>query len=198
MAGVSGCNGKPDQKKGDCPRDHKMDQKMDHKKDCKGKDCFIPNITEEQKTQIKGLKDKQMAEAAPLMESLKAKKEQMCELMKAEPVDLNAVNALIDETFVIKANLEKLEVANRFEMMKLLTPEQKAAMKEKPCCKKEGGCCKDGEHKEGGCCKDGEHKEGGCCKDGDHKGGDKGCCEGDKGGKHDCKKGHDKPEPPQK
>lgn len=184
IAGISSCNSKPEEKK-QCDK-HCAEQKMNHKKCDKEKGCCLPNVTEEQKTQFKALKDKQMAEAAPLMEALKAKKEQMCELMKAEPVDLNAVNALIDEVFVVKANLEKLEVANKIEMAKLLTPEQKAAMKEKTCCKKDG--CK-----EGGCCKEGKHhdKDKGCCegkKDG-CKHGDKGGCDGKHDGcKDDCKK----------
>lgn len=174
-AGISSCNSKPQPPKDGekCCNEHKMEPKRCDKE--KGGECCIPNVTEEQKAKFKELKDAQMAEATPLMDALKTKHEQMKGLMEAEPVNLEAVNALVDEIFVIKASLKKLDMANMIEMNKLLTPEQKAAMKEK-CANgpKEGGCC--GEHKGG-------PKEGGCC--GEQKGAPKEGCDGNHEG---CKK----------
>ena len=86
--------------------------------------------------------------------------EELHKLLKADEVDLNAANALVDEIYTIKANLKKAEMANQLEFNKLLTPEQKAKLKEMPC-HHHHGCCKDG--KAEGCCKDGKK---GCCKDG--------------------------------
>ena len=131
-----------------------------HHHDKKGGECPL-QLTEEQKAKFKELNDKKMAENAPIMESLKAKNEELHNLLKADEVDLNAANALVDEIYAIKANLRKAEMANQIEFNKLLTPEQKAKMKEMPCPHRHGhhhGC--KGDHH--GCCKD---KKEGCCKD---------------------------------
>lgn len=164
--GIYSCggNGQKAQDNNDkkCCAEHKHEHgKCDGHHHKKGGECPL-QLTEEQKAKFKELNDKKMAENAPIMESLKAKNEELHNLLKADEVDLNAANALVDEIYAIKANLRKAEMANQIEFNKLLTPEQKAKMKEMPCPHRHGhhhGC--KGEHHHG-CCKD---KKEGCCKD---------------------------------
>lgn len=165
--GIYSCggNGQKAQDNNDkkCCAEHKHEHGKcgHHHHDKKGGECPL-QLTEEQKAKFKELNDKKMAENAPIMESLKVKNEELHNLLKADEVDLNAANALVDEIYAIKANLRKAEMANQIEFNKLLTPEQKAKMKEMPCPHRHGhhhGCCKD---KKEGCCKD---KKEGCCKD---------------------------------
>ncbi|MBR7067080.1 MAG: Spy/CpxP family protein refolding chaperone [Bacteroidales bacterium] len=158
-----------------CEHKHEHGKCDGHHHDKKCGECPL-QLTEEQKAKAKELRDKLKADNAPIMESLKTKNEELHKLLKADEVDLNAANALVDEIYTIKANLKKAEMANQLEFNKLLTPEQKAKLKEMPChhhhgCCKDGnkGCCKDGKaegcckDKKEGCCKD---KKEGCCKDG--------------------------------
>ncbi|MBQ9470674.1 MAG: Spy/CpxP family protein refolding chaperone [Bacteroidales bacterium] len=169
--GLYSCNGgqKPqsaDHKHGHekCDHNHKHGHEThEHKHDKKCGECPL-NLTEEQKAKFKELKEKQREANAPAMESLKAKNEELHKLLKADEVDMAAANALVDEIYALKATLKKAEMAQQLEFNKLLTPEQKAKLKEMPCCHKghshHHGCCKDG--KAEGCCKD---KKEGCCKD---------------------------------
>lgn len=174
--GVSSCGSKPATQEADKPC---AEQAMEQKK-CGG-DCCIPGLTEEQKAKINDLKTKLETETAPLKESHRAKHDEMKKLMEADPVDVAAVNALVDEMFVIKASIKKMSIASCIEASKLLTPEQKTAMKEKSGCgSHKGGCCTHQHCKKDSCCKkDAE------CREHKQK---EGCAEKHSGCKKECVK----------
>ena len=171
-----------------CCKEHKHEHcKGDHHHGPKG-ECPL-KLTDEQKAKVKELHEKQRAENAPIMESLKAKNEELHKLLKADEVDMAAANALVDEIYAMKATMKKAEMVQQLEFSKLLTPEQRAKMKEMPCPHEGHGHhhhgCKDGHH---GCCKD---KKEGCCKDKKEaccKDKKEGCCKDKKEGC--CKDGN--------
>lgn len=101
-------------KKGDC-----VGHKHHHDKYSK-----IPDLTEEQKKQIEAFHTKFESEIAPAREQLKAKNDELRTLTRSKNVDMNKVNALVDEIGTLKTSIMKSEVAMKINVWNVLTDAQ--------------------------------------------------------------------------
>lgn len=93
----------------------------------KGMLSEIPDLTDEQKAQIKEIRQAGKAENQKLRDKLYSIREKTNELKSAENPDLEAINSLIDEGTKVKAEMLKNRTASEVEMVKILTPEQRKA-----------------------------------------------------------------------
>jgi Spy/CpxP family protein refolding chaperone len=90
-----------------------------------GEFCHSLNLTEEQKTQIKTIKEPNMQKHQAVKLDLEEKHIQLKKLETAEKADIKAINAKIDEISAIKTQLMKDAAAVKQEIRALLTPEQR-------------------------------------------------------------------------
>lgn len=82
-------------------------------------------LTDEQKDKIETLRVVHQKEMLPLRNELREKHARLQTLKTTEPVNLNAVNKLIDEIAVLMASQMKQKTAHQQEVRALLTDEQK-------------------------------------------------------------------------
>ncbi len=85
----------------------------------------IPDITEEQKEQIKGLKTDHMKEVLPLRNQVQEKQAHLQTISTGENVNLEKVNKTIEEISALKMNMAKKRAAHRQEIRKVLTEDQR-------------------------------------------------------------------------
>ncbi len=85
----------------------------------------IPNLTDEQKAKIKELKIANMKVMLPLKNKIGEKRAHLRTLITAENIDMKAINKTIDEIGSIRTEMIKKKIANRMEIRKLLTEEQR-------------------------------------------------------------------------
>jgi len=83
------------------------------------------NLTDEQQTEMKGLRLKLQQEALPLRNKLGENRARLRTLSSAETADLKAINKLIDSNSQLTGNMAKLRAANHQEVRSLLTDEQR-------------------------------------------------------------------------
>jgi protein CpxP len=88
------------------------------------------NLTEDQKAQAKALHEKAWADSKPYMEQLRAIHEQMRQLTESGQFNEDAVRALATRQAQAEAELTVIRVRTQVSVFNLLTPEQKAKMKE--------------------------------------------------------------------
>lgn len=88
----------------------------------------IPDLTEDQKTQIKEIKMSRKDDQQKLRDEQRVIREKMTEMKSSDQIDLNAMNALIDEEAKIRAAMKKNRVAGEMEVRKILTEEQRAKL----------------------------------------------------------------------
>lgn len=88
------------------------------------------NLTEDQKAQAKALHEKSWAESKPYMEQLRAIHEQMRQLTESGQFNEEAVRALATRQAQAETELTVIRVRTHMAMLNILTPEQKAKMKE--------------------------------------------------------------------
>lgn len=88
------------------------------------------NLTDDQKAQAKALHEKAWAESKPYMEQLHALHEQMRHLTESGQFNEEAVRAVASKQAQAEAELTVIRVRTHMAMLNLLTPEQKAKMKE--------------------------------------------------------------------
>ncbi|UCF71686.1 MAG: periplasmic heavy metal sensor [candidate division WOR-3 bacterium] len=86
---------------------------------------MIPDITEQQKEQIKSLRVEHMKEMKPLRNQLAEKKARLNTLTTADKVDMSEVNKIIDEIGKMKTGIMKLKEQHRQDVRKLLTDDQR-------------------------------------------------------------------------
>ncbi|MBI1287971.1 MAG: periplasmic heavy metal sensor [Flavobacteriales bacterium] len=91
----------------------------------------IPNLTEEQKTQIKAIRDENRKRMEPQRKEMKSIHEKLAELKKAEQPNMQEINQLIDKSAVIKAEMEKSRTMSEMKVRGVLTPEQVKVMDQK-------------------------------------------------------------------
>lgn len=103
------------------PADKRAEMKM--KKE-HGMMSEIPNLTEEQKTQIKKLKEEARVKSEPQRKQLKDLKMKLNELKTAENPNQQEINSLIDKSAKIKAEMDKARAASEIKVRQILTPEQ--------------------------------------------------------------------------
>jgi Spy/CpxP family protein refolding chaperone len=85
----------------------------------------IPDLTENQKAKIKELHLRFLKESMNINNQLSEKRVKMKSLMTAEKADMNAINQLIDEIHVLKAQIAKLKAVETQDIRKELTEEQR-------------------------------------------------------------------------
>ena len=102
---------------------HEM--KMGQNHECNGIAKQIPNLTEQQQTQIKNLRVEHMKKVQQLKNLIDVKKAELKVLQTADKPDLNAINKKIDEKASLKTELEKERAAFRQKVRSLLNDEQK-------------------------------------------------------------------------
>lgn len=106
----------------------------------------IPNLTDEQKSQIKEIRDNARQEIQPQREETKKLRMKMMELKSADNPDQSQINELIDQQSKVKAEMMKSRTAAELKVRSILTPEQRKALDSK---KKEHMEMRKKQHKEG-------------------------------------------------
>jgi Spy/CpxP family protein refolding chaperone len=94
------------------------------KKDKKQTTC-LPGMTDEQHAKIAGVKTKYWKQAQPVKDQMRIKHAELKALNNGDNVDLNAVNAKIDEIAAHQAKLMKMKASHRQDVRKMLTEQQK-------------------------------------------------------------------------
>jgi len=102
---------------------HEMRQNQ--KGECMGMEQKIPNLTEQQQSQIKTLRIAHMKKMQQLKNQVDVKKAELKVLQTADKVDMNAINKKIDEKAALKIQLEKEKASFRQKVRSLLTDEQR-------------------------------------------------------------------------
>ncbi len=92
----------------------------------------IPNLTEEQKEQIKALRLDMMKKALPIRNTIGEKRARLRTLQTQASVNMKEVNALIDEIAGLKARIAKMRAAKRQQIRNLLTDEQRIVFDSRP------------------------------------------------------------------
>ena len=97
----------------------------------KGIMADIPNLTEEQKTQIKSIKEEGRKKMEPQHKEMKVLRSKIVELKMAENPDQQEINKMIDKSALIKAEMEKSRTASELKVRSILTPEQRVVLDSK-------------------------------------------------------------------
>lgn len=86
----------------------------------------IPNLTAEQSTKLQALKKTHWDQTAPIRQQLMAKKSEMHSLWLSPKLDQAAIVAKQKEISDLQAKMAEISIDHRFEMRRVLTPEQLA------------------------------------------------------------------------
>jgi len=86
---------------------------------------WIPDMSEEQREQIKELRTAHLKDVQSMKSELKINKARMDALMIEDDPGLNDINKLIEESGAIQIELRKKSASHKLEIRKLLTDEQK-------------------------------------------------------------------------
>lgn len=81
------------------------------------------NITTEQRTKMRDLRNQHQKEMIPLRADLRVARIELRELIQKSAAE-STINAKIDQIGTLRTQLEKKRVAHQLEMRSLLTPEQ--------------------------------------------------------------------------
>jgi Spy/CpxP family protein refolding chaperone len=92
----------------------------------------IPDITEEQKEQIKEIKTDHMKEVLPIRNQIDEKQAQLKTLSTADKVDMPKVNKTIEEIGELKVNIAKKRAAHRQGIRNALTEDQRVVFDSMP------------------------------------------------------------------
>lgn len=82
-------------------------------------------LSEEQKEQMKGLREEHMKASTPLHNQLKELRARQNSLMSVESPDRGEINEVLDEINELQGQLQKLSVDQRLNFRELLTEEQR-------------------------------------------------------------------------
>lgn len=89
---------------------------------------FIPDLTEDQKAQMKELHIANKKETSMLMLDIEEKRIQLKKLLAVESPDMKAVENKLDEIFELKKKAALLKIKNHQEVRNLLTDDQKVVL----------------------------------------------------------------------
>jgi Spy/CpxP family protein refolding chaperone len=92
----------------------------------------IPDITDEQKEQIKEFKTDHLKEILPLRNQIEEKKAHLKTLSNAEKVDMATVNKTIEEIGQLKMEMAKKRAAHRQEIRNILSEDQRIYFDSRP------------------------------------------------------------------
>ena len=88
------------------------------------------NLTEAQRDQVRTLREAQRKDAQALREKMRAARQQLQQAMRADIPDEAAVRSAAGAVAALQADQAALQARARAQMMKVLTPEQQARVKE--------------------------------------------------------------------
>ena len=83
------------------------------------------NLTEDQRTQMKSMRLKMQQEMLPIRNKIGENRAKLRTLSTVENADMKAINKVIDSNSQLSANLAKLWAANRQDIRKILSEEQR-------------------------------------------------------------------------
>ena len=86
---------------------------------------MIPNLTDEQKTQIQELRVDQMKEMTSFRNDLMEKRARLRTLETKDNPEMSAINAVIEEMGDIRTNRHKASAQHRQQVREILTEEQR-------------------------------------------------------------------------
>lgn len=98
----------------------------------------IMDLTPEQQEEINTLRANHLKEVTPLRNELNEKRARLQTLKSADTYDLDAINKTIDEMSAVRAKIQKKGAAQRAEVSKLLTDEQRAVFNSRRAGKRSG------------------------------------------------------------
>ncbi len=101
--------------------------------------CFIPNLTEDQQTQIETLRLEYMKQCNQYQAEIAEMQATKHKLMIADKPDQKSINALIDKISSKQAEMHKATVAHQIAVRNLLTDEQKVVFDNRPMNRKNYG-----------------------------------------------------------
>jgi DNA-binding ferritin-like protein (Dps family) len=106
--------------------EHKHEMKGDHgKRQMKGHKQCIPNLTEEQKIQLKSVKTKLLKETLPLKNELREKNARLKTLTTTAGSSEKDINKMIEEIGALETKMMKVKVFSEIEKKEYLTEEQR-------------------------------------------------------------------------
>ncbi|MGB1879910.1 MAG: Spy/CpxP family protein refolding chaperone [Gammaproteobacteria bacterium] len=85
-------------------------------------------LSDEQRVQVQQLFDKQREESRPFVRTMVKQRNAMLKLMEGDVFDESAARKLVSKQSAAMTELAVIRVRGRFEMQKLLTPEQREKM----------------------------------------------------------------------
>ena len=92
----------------------------------------LPNLTDEQKEKMQQLRTENMKIMLEKRNLVHEKMAKLQTLQTADKADMKAINALIDEIAVVKADMAKQHAAHRQQIRNLLTDEQRVIFDSRP------------------------------------------------------------------
>lgn len=92
----------------------------------------LPDLSDEQKEQIKSLKTAGKKEMIQLKNTVGELNAKLRTLQTADKPDMNMINSTIDEISVIKTDMEKKKAAHQQAIRSLLTEEQRVVFDSRP------------------------------------------------------------------
>jgi len=88
----------------------------------------IPNLSEEQKTQINQIQEEGRKKTQPLRNKTRQIREKLRAIKIVENPNISSINELIDKCSKLKAETEKLRTLSEIKIRALLTPEQRKVL----------------------------------------------------------------------
>ncbi len=85
----------------------------------------IPNLTEDQSSQILDLRTSHLSEMQSYRDQIDVNRARYRVLMRADPADMGAINSNIDERANIRSQMQKKQAQHHQAIRNLLTEEQK-------------------------------------------------------------------------
>jgi len=85
----------------------------------------LPDLTDEQRTQIRDIMLNTRKEMLPIQNELREKQAQLRTLTTGENIDMDAANTVIEEIGALRTEMMKNRIASRQEIRNLLTEEQR-------------------------------------------------------------------------
>ena len=97
-----------------------------------GKVMQLPDLTEQQKEQLKKIRTANMKEILPIRNTVAEKKAHLRSLQSAEKAEMNKINSTIDEISTLKTKIAKLRAENHQKVREILTDDQRIIFDSKP------------------------------------------------------------------
>lgn len=85
----------------------------------------LPDLTDEQRTQIRNIMLNTRKEMLPIQNELREKQAQLRTLTTGENIDMEAANTVIEEIGALRTKMMKNRITSRQEIRNLLTEEQR-------------------------------------------------------------------------